>query len=119
MAFTPKETVSFERQVGQLGMRHFHAPIEGPVRVTIDAVFEMPASWSGKKRLALDGFPHTQRPDLDNCMKAILDGLNRIAFADDSQVASMLLRKRWGTVARTEVTVEALRLVAPGGGLFA
>ena len=37
--------------------------------------------------------------------KAILDGLNRIAFADDSQVARNVCEKRWGQVAETVVTI--------------
>jgi Holliday junction resolvase RusA-like endonuclease len=39
---------------------------------------------------------HTQRPDLDNLAKAVLDALHGIAFFDDSAVVSVLLRKGWG-----------------------
>ena len=38
---------------------------------------------------------HTQRPDLDNLAKAVLDALNGIVFVDDSAVDKMLLRKLW------------------------
>lgn len=113
VAFTPKETVSFERTVGQIGLQHFSEPLLGPVSVRIEAVFEIPKSWSRKKSAEAHGAPHIQRPDLDNCMKAILDGLNRIAFADDSQVAEMVLRKRWGDVAGTTVWISPV-----GGELF-
>lgn len=33
----------------------------------------MPASWSGKRKREADGKPHTQKPDLDNMLKAVLD----------------------------------------------
>ena len=71
-------------------------------------MFAPPASWSAKKQAAhLDQF-HTQKPDLDNLEKAILDGLNRIAFADDSQVALVYKLKRWDMTSRTVVSVEAM-----------
>lgn len=104
-AYTPKETVSFERTVAQYAMSAGATPIAGPVKIRIAAVFEPPASWSQKKKDAHLWTPHTQRPDLDNCLKAILDGLNRIAFADDGQVCSIQCRKMWGSSAETVVEV--------------
>jgi Holliday junction resolvase RusA-like endonuclease len=106
--FTPKETVSFERQVGQIAAQHFPRPLAGPVRLVVTAVFEVPASWSKKRRAEAMGGHHTQRPDLDNCLKALKDGLNRIAWADDCQVAEVSCRKLWGDGAETIVQVEAL-----------
>ncbi len=106
--YTPAETVSFERTVGQIAMQHFPQPIEGPVKVIILATFEPPKSWSKKKVSEHINRPHTQRPDLDNCQKALLDGLNRIAFADDGQVAEIHCRKIWGPSARTVVAVGAM-----------
>lgn len=106
--YTPKETVSFERTIGQIALPYFPEPLTGPVRVRIWATFEPPKSWSKKKTAEHINRPHTQRPDLDNCMKAVLDGLNRIAFADDGQVAEIETRKYWGPAARTVVTVEAI-----------
>lgn len=105
--YTPKETVSFESTVGQLAAQHFTQPFDGPVSVFIWATFQPAKSWSQKKVREHIGRPHTQRPDLDNCAKAILDGLNRIAWADDGQVAELHVRKVWGPEPRTVVTVEA------------
>lgn len=106
--YTPKETVSFERTVGQIAAQHFQEPLTGPVRVTILATFQPAKSWSKRKVAEHMSRPHTQRPDLDNCAKAILDGLNRIAWADDGQVASMEVRKVWGPAAQTVVFVEEM-----------
>ena len=39
---------------------------------------------------------HTQRPDLDNLAKAVLDALHGILFLDDSAVDNLRLRKGWG-----------------------
>lgn len=106
--YTPAETVSFERTVGQVAVPLFAAPIEGPVKVTIHATFAPAAFWSKRKRAEHLGAFHIQKPDLDDCQKAILDGLNRIAFSDDGQVAAIVCRKVWGETAQTVVTVEAL-----------
>lgn len=105
VAYTPKETVKFESVVRQLAAMIFQNPIEGPVGVEIYATFEPAKSWSKKKTADYLGQWHIQKPDADNLQKAILDGLNRIAFADDSQVARTVCEKRWGEVAETVVTI--------------
>lgn len=106
--YTPAATVSFERTVGQIALEHLPAPLVGPVALEIVATFVPADSWSAKKRAAHLHRPHTQKPDLDNCMKAILDGLNRIAFADDAQVAEMVCRKVWGITEQTVVHIRQL-----------
>ena len=103
--YTPKETVSFERVVGQTAIAAGAVPIEGPVFLSIVATFEIPRSWSKARRAEALGQPHTQRPDVDNLQKAILDGLNRIAFADDGQVYRITSEKRWGETPSTVVEV--------------
>lgn len=106
--YTPAETVAFERLVGIIARQMIPAPLEGPVKLTLWATFKPPASWSAKKTAATLHRPHTQKPDLDNCLKAISDGLNRIAFADDGQVFEVNARKVWGLTEQTVVTIESL-----------
>lgn len=107
-AFNPEENRSFEQKVAEIARPHFPAPIEGPVRLRIVAYFEIPASWSKRRREAALGGYHTQKPDRDNLEKAIQDGLNRIAWRDDGQVADGRCVKRWGQYAETIVQVEPL-----------
>lgn len=52
----------------------------------------MPKSWSMKKRYAMLGEPHRQKPDLDNLIKALGDAL----YGDDSHIATISASKRWG-----------------------
>lgn len=104
--YTPQKTLDFERLVAEC-VRNCK-PIEGAVHVDIVAWFEPAKSWSKKKREAALWTPHTQRPDIDNLVKAILDGLNGCAFADDAQVAKITCVKKWGDSARTEVTISEL-----------
>lgn len=106
--YTPAETVSFERQVGMIARPHFPKPMTGPVRLTIRAVFALPASWSKRKAAEHLHQPHTQRPDGDNVTKAIKDALNRIAWVDDAQVAEWAGSKTWGLRNETIVIVEPI-----------
>ena len=61
-------------------------------KLNISFILPMPESWSEKKKLRLDGKPHTQKPDIDNLEKAFLDCL----CEDDSFVWSVTKTKRWG-----------------------
>jgi Holliday junction resolvase RusA-like endonuclease len=87
---------------------HFPAPLEGPVKLEIIATFAPPPSWSKRKASEHLHRAHVQRPDLDNLLKAVSDGLNRIAFADDGQIAEIAARKVWGLTEQTVVHVETV-----------
>jgi len=54
--------------------------------------FSMPESWSKKKKAAMDGKLHKQRPDVDNLVKAVMDSL----FDEDGGVAMLEVKKVWG-----------------------
>ena len=51
---------------------------------------------------------HIQKPDLDNIMKSICDGLNGIAYADDSQICSSIVKKIWDNEDGVEVFIKEL-----------
>lgn len=106
--YTPAATVSFESKVAQIARPAFSVPFEGPVLLRVVAVFEIPKSWTKARKAGADGAYHIQKPDADNLLKAIKDGLNRIAWADDCQVADERCVKRWGARAETFVRVEQL-----------
>jgi len=56
-------------------------------------VIPMPESWSQKKKVAYEGKPHKQRPDLDNCLKSLQDCLCN----EDSHIWQIRdLSKIWG-----------------------
>ena len=46
-----------------------------PFLVQLGFSFEMPKSWSNKKKAAKASTPHTSKPDLDNLCKGIIDAL--------------------------------------------
>ncbi len=78
---------------------------EAYISATIVAIYTIPKAMSKKKRQqAIDGYIRpTKRPDLDNIAKSILDGLNTIAYHDDSQVVDLLIVKRYGEEAKVMV----------------
>ncbi len=51
----------------------------------------MPKSWSKKKKLAMNGKPHKQKPDLDNLLKALLDAV----FEEDCGIWDIRAKKYW------------------------
>lgn len=106
-AFNTKDNERFESVIRTIAAPLFALPMDGPIRLTVEATFAPAESWSGKKKAAAIGQPHTQKPDLDNIAKAAKDGLNRIAWHDDSQVSELIMRKAWGPRAETTVTISA------------
>ena len=106
-AFNPHENTVAENSLGAVAAIHFPKPFTGPVKLEIIATFAIPASWSKAKKAALAYRHHTQKPDCDNIGKWVCDGLNRIAWADDCQVAEITVRKSWGPNDQTTIFVEA------------
>jgi Holliday junction resolvase RusA-like endonuclease len=84
---TPEKTKAYEHVIGWNFRQNFpdHDIIRGPVSVEVVA-FYFPPKANQKKKLALMPMPKTTTPDLDNVVKAVLDGLNKIAYVDDSLV---------------------------------
>lgn len=114
VAVTPEKTKHYERLVGFYARRAMGEmqPYPNAVRLTVKAFFKIPESWTAsKKKRALAGdLPHTQRPDLDNVLKAVKDGMNKIVYRDDSQVNlyGEGTGKFWSESPRVEITVEFL-----------
>ena len=52
-----------------------------------------------------------KRPDLDNYVKAILDGANEILWHDDSQIVDLLLYKRYDKKPRVEIKVNEIKFI--------
>lgn len=99
--YTPAKTINYEKIVA-LGYKAAGGKqIEGPVHVTVKAYFKIAKS---RKDLN-EGDWHTQRPDLDNLMKIVKDGLNGVAYKDDSQVVFLDGMKKWSREEKVDVIV--------------
>lgn len=111
-AYTTKETSEAEQIIGwrcksaTQGMD----PIAWPCAVKVVAYVPIPKyATELERRQAEEGLilPIT-KPDVDNYIKLILDGLNEIAFLDDGLVTDLEVSKRYSVNPRTEIRVAPL-----------
>ena len=99
--YTPKKTADYEKLIAYEWKRRYkNLILKGAVK--LDLLFCFKKAKSCKKDY------HTQRPDLDNLEKAILDGLNKTAFVDDCQVVEMKSQKVFSDVDKILITVTEL-----------
>ena len=110
--FTPAKTVAYEGLVAHAAQQAMAGaqPLEDACRIEVDVICTVPASWSQKKqRQALEGsIRPTKKPDADNVLKAICDGMNGVVWRDDVQAVDVLLRKRYGATPCVRVRVATL-----------
>lgn len=109
--YTDDQTAAYENLVAlayKAASGQYHA--DAPVAVDIAAHYKIPKSASKRRRQAMiDGAIRPQvKPDIDNVIKAVLDGLNRVAYADDKQVVTLTINKRYAEIPRLEVTVSSM-----------
>ena len=110
--YTPKKTVNYESKVALFAHQFMrgYPPFECAISLSFRAVFQIPSSWSKKRRAANLEKPElvVKRPDLDNLIKALCDGMNGIVFKDDCQVAHLgECSKVYGESPRVDVSVKA------------
>lgn len=96
--YTPKKTTNYENLIAYEWKRRYKDLIlKGAIK--LDLLFCFKKAKSCKKDY------HTQRPDIDNLEKAILDGLNKVAFVDDCQVVEMKSQKIFSDADKIVITV--------------
>lgn len=83
--YTPSKTRVFEEMVRKAWREQVGegwAAFDGSVTVTVSVTRELaksnPKKWAGRQDV--------QKPDADNVMKAVLDALNGLAYADDRTI---------------------------------
>ena len=109
-AYTPTKTKLYEYALRQWFLREYpnFKPIENRVKVTIIAYFEIPKSTSKKKEAEMlaNNISPTKKPDADNIIKIVLDGMNKFAFKDDTQVTKLEIEKKYDDKPRVYVKIE-------------
>ena len=107
--YTPQKTKDYEEYVKLCYINKYNvklAPTEKPLKAKITAFFEVPTSYSKKKKKELIGQPHTNKPDIDNIVKIILDSLNGLAYKDDKQIVKLEVEKLYGEEAKVVLEIE-------------
>lgn len=110
--FTPTKTANYETLIALAAQQAMQGRelIAGPVLMEMKIFVSVAASWSKKKTAeALQGLVMpTKKPDADNVLKAICDGINGIVFKDDVQVVNVSLSKRFSETPGVSVRVVPL-----------
>jgi Holliday junction resolvase RusA-like endonuclease len=70
--------------------------LTGPVGLTIRCYFIGKTGW------------RTSKPDWDNVAKLCCDGMNKVVYLDDAQIAHVIVSKINGLEDKVEVTVRPL-----------
>ncbi len=116
-SYTPDKTVSYENLVKLAWMQRAEEPfsepirkLEGAIKAELRLFFPIPKSESKKrKEQMLNGkIRPTKKPDADNCIKSVLDALNKIAFDDDGQVVEILAYKFYSDNPKAVVILEEI-----------
>ena len=109
-AYTPTKTKLYEYSLRQWFCMNYpnFKPIEGRVKVSIIAYFEVPKSTSKKKEAEMlaNIISPTKKPDADNIVKIVLDAMNKFAFKDDTQVTKLEIEKKYSRTPRIYVKIE-------------
>ena len=109
--YTPEETKRYEALVAMSYRNSARGyKFTSPVKVTVKA-FHKPPKGKSKKVVEemLNGtILPTKKPDADNVAKIVLDGLNHVAWDDDTQVVDMMVTKRYSEEPMVAVIVEAI-----------
>jgi Holliday junction resolvase RusA-like endonuclease len=94
-AYTPEKTLLYENLIKVCFLEKKVERLQGALQMTIYAFYQIPKSFSKKKRDdALTGeiFPLT-KPDVDNIAKVVCDALNGVAYEDDKQIVELTVKK--------------------------
>lgn len=116
--YTPKKTLSYEGRFASAYWEKFPngKPTSLPIEVAIEATFALKKADYNSKGVPnkhgtakLQGIERaTKKPDCDNIAKAVLDGLNGVAFVDDSQVVCLIVKKDYGLTPKVKVKIKEI-----------
>lgn len=100
-SYTPTKTASYEEKVALCA------------RLALNKTKGWPTSPNARFFVECDVFRQHKRGDFDNFLKSILDGLNGVAWTDDSQVVGGTVRRFDGFIPpRCEVVVREIDMGA-------
>jgi len=101
ITYTPHKTAHAESLIREavLGLKQY---FEKGVPLYLEATFFLPRPASTPKKIQLPA----KRPDIDNLVKTLTDALEGFVYANDSQITTELLKKRYGSPPRIELRIE-------------
>lgn len=116
--YTPKKTVDFERTVALIAREAFNKSglteaFSGPIELLVQVFLKRPEYLDpGKfkrKKISKDAIRHCKKPDLDNLVKSVMDGINKSGvWGDDKLVYHLDAQKYYvehGSLPGVEVMI--------------
>ncbi|WP_404335818.1 RusA family crossover junction endodeoxyribonuclease [Planococcus rifietoensis] len=107
--YDPAKSRDFKSYVRLVAAQHAPAKlIDGPIHLNVDFYRSVPKKFQTKPKLELIEkglLLPTTKPDVDNYIKGIKDGMNKVMWHDDSQVVSLNVRKFYSMTPRVVVHI--------------
>ena len=109
-AYDPKKSRKYKEEIKKQASKQLskdYQPFSGAIKVEICVYRKIQKSVSKKeyaRRLSNEVRP-TVKPDADNYIKIILDGLNGLVWLDDNQITDVSAHKYYSDKPRVEVEI--------------
>lgn len=107
-AYKDSKTALYENWI-KLSYQQAHGStkLDGEIEIAITAYYKIPKSTSKKRRAEMlaGRIRPVVKPDLDNISKSVCDALSGIAFDDDKQIVTSVLKKYYSENPRVSVGI--------------
>ena len=107
--YTDDETATYENLIRLSFIQSGCKPYDNEAQLkAVVKIYITPSKSVSKKKLAemFEGkIRPTKKPDIDNILKSLFDGLNKVAYQDDTQIIAVECEKFYGDTERLEVVI--------------
>jgi Holliday junction resolvase RusA-like endonuclease len=108
--YTDAKTLTYEKSIQTYAKQAMGStsPLIGAVAAYLHIGIPIPPSYSKTRQKAcIEGLERpTKKPDIDNIVKAILDGMNGIVYLDDKQVVDLHLTKVYSETEGVDILIK-------------
>ena len=110
--YTDAKTLTYEKSIQTYAKQAMGStsPLIGAVAAYLHIGIPIPPSYSKTRQKAcIEGLERpTKKPDIDNIVKAVLDGMNGIVYLDDKQVVDLHLTKVYSSKEGIDIMVKEI-----------
>lgn len=110
--YTDAKTLTYEKSIQTYAKQAMGStsPLTGAVAAYLHIGIPIPPSYSKTRQKAcIEGLERpTKKPDIDNIVKAVLDGMNGIVYLDDKQVVDLHLTKVYSLSEGIDIMVKEI-----------
>lgn len=111
-AYTPQKTRDYEKLVAECFQSAGGKMADGYIELKVTAKMPVPKTAPKKKRAEMLGgkILPAVKPDFDNVLKIVADGLNGVAYKDDAMICKASIEKVYAEEGETVVEVIAVEV---------